>query len=38
MEKDKYEFLLMEVYDVLSYEKEFSEWKDKDRILLSGRK
>ena len=38
MQKDNYGFLSIEIYNVLYSEKEFSEWKDKDRILLRGRK
>ena len=38
MQKDKYGFISLEVYDLLNAEKEFSEWRDLDRIWLSGRK
>ena len=38
MQKDKYGFPSIEVYNVFYSEKEFSEWRDKKRILLRERK
>ena len=38
MQRDKHGFLSIEVYNLLYSEKEFYEWRDKDRILLRGRK